>query len=1012
MVEAADIVITKARNDRRDYHRLVLQNELQVLLISDPETDKAAAAMNVNVGYFCDPEGLEGLAHFLEHMLFYSSAKYPLENSYMKFLTEHGGHSNAFTSSEHTNFHFDVNADHLEEALDRFAQFFICPLMSADATSREINAVDSENKKNLTVDIWRLNQLFKHTCSKSHPYSKFGTGNLDTLDVRPKARGIDTRKELLEFYERHYSSNLMRLVIYGKETLEKLQSMAEEKFSAIKNRKRSPPEFSGQPCLPENLQVLVKAVPVKEKHSLSLLWPIIPETQNYRKGPSRYLGHLVGHEADGSLFALLKRLGLATSLGAGEMDRSREYAFFSLDIELTDQGQRRFEDILGLTFQYIKVLQEQGIADWIFEEVKAVCDTKFHFQDKVPPFNYVTYLSSNMQLYPPEDWLVGSSLPCNFDADTIKEVLNLLTPETVRIIWASKEFEGKTMEIEPWYGTAYSVEDIADNFAKQLRTAIPDSQLHLPSPNLFIPTDFRLKPLDAKVDHPFLLRNSAMSRLWYKPDSTFLTPKACVRIHFNCSESNCSPEADVLTTIFLKLLVDYLNEYAYFAEIAGLNYSIWQTGTGFQVSVSGYNHKLDVLLQKIIQRIIEFTVKEDRFIIVKEKVLRDCLNFRFQQPYHQALYYSSLLLEHRKWHINDCIEIVPSLKAADLSTFFPRILDRLFLECYVAGNLTSDEAVLLIENTENCLSEGLVKIKPMFASQLMEHRIVKLAPGANYYYPVTGLNQLDENSALHIYLQVGQDETLLNVLLELFILSTKQDIFHQLRSVEQLGYIVALVNRNDFGVRGAQFIIQSSVKDPEELDLRVEAFLTQFECKLHELTDEEFKRNVDALIELKLEKHKNLQEEFRFYWKEIEDGTWKFDRPQLEVATLRNLGKQDLLNFFHNYISMTAVNRSKISVHVYGSLHEENKVASGYEKKQQVGVNEELFSKVQQFPVADRPVQGLINGTITDSEREVRIPENDEKIAQPIRINNIFNFKRSQLLFGSLKEGVKAIYTL
>jgi insulysin len=92
-------------------------------------------------------------------MLFYSSEKYPEEDSYSKYLTEHGGHSNAFTAAEHTNFHFDVSADYLDEALARFAQFFICPLLSADATSREINAVDSENSKNLTMDIWRMNQV-------------------------------------------------------------------------------------------------------------------------------------------------------------------------------------------------------------------------------------------------------------------------------------------------------------------------------------------------------------------------------------------------------------------------------------------------------------------------------------------------------------------------------------------------------------------------------------------------------------------------------------------------------------------------------------------------------------------------------------------------------------------------------------------------------------------------------------------------------------------------------------
>ncbi|KAF3522774.1 hypothetical protein F2Q69_00049288 [Brassica cretica] len=48
-----------------------------------------------------------------------------------------------YTASLRTNYHFDVNADCFYEALDRLSQFFIKPLMSADATVREINDVDS-----------------------------------------------------------------------------------------------------------------------------------------------------------------------------------------------------------------------------------------------------------------------------------------------------------------------------------------------------------------------------------------------------------------------------------------------------------------------------------------------------------------------------------------------------------------------------------------------------------------------------------------------------------------------------------------------------------------------------------------------------------------------------------------------------------------------------------------------------------------------------------------------------
>lgn len=59
----------------------------------------------------------------------------------------------------------------------------------------------------------------------------------------------------------------------------------------------------------QNLQIIVKAVPVREGHNLEMMFPITPEIQKYEAAPSRYLGHLIGHEADGSLFALLKKLG-------------------------------------------------------------------------------------------------------------------------------------------------------------------------------------------------------------------------------------------------------------------------------------------------------------------------------------------------------------------------------------------------------------------------------------------------------------------------------------------------------------------------------------------------------------------------------------------------------------------------------------------------------------------------------------------------------------------------------
>ena len=109
--------------------------------------------------------------------MFLGTEKYPDETEYSKFLSQHGGGSNAYTAGDHTNYYFDVTPKNLEGALDRFSQFFIAPLFTESATDREVNAVNSEHEKNLPSDAWRLMQLESSLSDPEHDYHKFGTGS-------------------------------------------------------------------------------------------------------------------------------------------------------------------------------------------------------------------------------------------------------------------------------------------------------------------------------------------------------------------------------------------------------------------------------------------------------------------------------------------------------------------------------------------------------------------------------------------------------------------------------------------------------------------------------------------------------------------------------------------------------------------------------------------------------------------------------------------------------------------
>lgn len=276
--------IVKSVQDSREYRGLQLVNGMKVLLVSDPTTDKSAAAITVDVGHMNDPDELPGLAHFLEHMLFLGTEKYPNENEYSSYVSQNGGSSNAATYADNTKYFFDVVPSKFDGALDRFAQFFITPLFTESATQREINAVHSEHEKNLAADVWRIRQVNKSLASDTHPYRKFGSGNKETLSEIPKEKGIDVRTELIKFHNEWYSANIMCLSVFGKESLDELEEMVVSKFSLVGNKNIKATIWDEQPYLPEHFAQKVHIVPIKDVRNLTLSFPTGDLDQYYKSG--------------------------------------------------------------------------------------------------------------------------------------------------------------------------------------------------------------------------------------------------------------------------------------------------------------------------------------------------------------------------------------------------------------------------------------------------------------------------------------------------------------------------------------------------------------------------------------------------------------------------------------------------------------------------------------------------------------------------------------------------------
>ncbi|KUF80876.1 Insulin-degrading enzyme [Phytophthora nicotianae] len=924
--------------DEREYETFTLCNSLQVLVISDPKTEKSAAAMDVHVGHQSDPEELPGLAHFLEHMLFLGTAKYPDENSYKKFLSSHSGRSNASTSQMHTNFYFDVLSDHLHEALDRFSQFFIAPLFTPGATQREMNAVNSENAKNLQNDHRRLYQLQKSLSNPDHPFHKFGTGNLKTLGTIPSEKGIDVRAALLDFHATYYSASIMKLVICGKESLSTLKGWAEELFSEIKNTGRSFPTFGDAVPFDESrLARVVHVAPVKDLRVIDVSWPLPSLHWDFLTKPTKILSHLMGHEGPGSILSYLKAQKWANGLSAGLFRDNEDWGLFCVKVDVTDTGIEHVNDVVEAVYQYIQTLQREApFEPWIFHETQDLALQNFRFKSKESPINYASHLANVMHRYPPKYILSGGYILYEYDGDKVQKILDLLTPQRMRLTVVSKTFEGKTQNVEKWYQTPYSEGSIDPELLQRWTSPQPNPALKLPHRNEFICSDFRIvtpsrSAEDAAVSPPILLQHDEQCRLWYKPDTQFRKPKMLMHFLFYSPSLSSTPYHAVLTSLFVRYLKDKLTEVSYDAELAGMEYEIGFNSRALELHVGGYSHKLPTLLCKVLQQMLEMTKTEYKyedavFERVKDRTKRMYENFFLEEPYQHAVHVCSQLLEVSKWSVDDKIRAIEHLSLSDLASHSQFIFQQVFVEGFLYGNLQQNAAPPLMQQVLNYFNFGKSGgTFPLFASQVTKPRVVQLADSSEYRFQHREWNEANLNSAICTLYQLAcetEGTTMaLRARLELFAHIFKEPCFNQLRTQEQLGYLVFSGILRTEGVDYFRILIQSDVASPQLLDQRIELFVARFRSIIAEMPLETWQKQVNAVVKALLEKPKHELEESMRAWREIANETFVFDRRQLVAAVVSTLQPRDLVAFFDSFIAVNGERRSKLSICLYGAKH-------------------------------------------------------------------------------------------
>ncbi|WP_075880835.1 insulinase family protein [Vreelandella massiliensis] len=798
--------------DERNYRVLTLENGLQTLLVSDPEADKAAASMNVRVGSAQDPDDLQGLAHFLEHMLFLGTEPYPESDAYQRYLSRHAGSHNAFTAPQDTNYFFDIAPSALPGALDRFSAFFLSPLFNAEKLESERNIVHSEYMARIRDESRRENDVLNQVLNQEHPMTSFSVGSRETLADRPEGEP-SLRERVIDFYHQHYDANIMTLAIVAPQSLDTLEAWVAERFAAIPNRGIDAPEIDAPLVDEQTLPIYLERHSLKDSRQVRFHFPIPDPIDDYRHQPTQLLAHLIGDESEGSILAVLRDAGLADGLSAGVGRRDGEHALFSVSVSLTPDGAKRLDDIEATLFAKIDNIRAGGLEEWRYEEQANLREQAFRFQQHGAPQQEATGLAMNLSRYPAEDVQYAPYRMDGFDAEMHRTYLENLTPDKVLRVYSGPEVESE--QISPWFNTQWQkLTSTADGVAL--------AGLTLPDPHPFIAEDLTL--IEGSDAEPRPLVEAPTFQAWHMQEDRFNTPKVEWRVSLQHPSTSYSAEEAVLTRLLAQWLNDSLNESLYPAWLAGQSFKSYAHSRGVTLAFSGWRDGQAPLIERTLTQLADGHISPGAFERVKYQLQRGWRNAPDESLVRQAQRTLGEALLTPQFSSEALLAASERLERHHLEDFRERFLERLYVDAMAVGNISETDAKAQAE-----------AIRGQLRPRLTRDDVPQLTPlEASAEPPILHPNSTRDESLVLRYLQ-GDDTTLAQQAAVSVLAQWLETPFYQrLRTEEQLGYIVHAGYSPLLDAPGIALIVQSSDADSTTIAERMDAFLQEAETRLSE----------------------------------------------------------------------------------------------------------------------------------------------------------------------------------
>mmetsp|Transcript_63689 Transcript_63689/g.136886 ORF Transcript_63689/g.136886 Transcript_63689/m.136886 type:complete len:1047 (+) Transcript_63689:167-3307(+) len=949
-------VVRRPLTDQRRYeHVTFIGNGLRVLAVQDPRAAKAGIALAVEAGSFYDPPELPGLAHLCEHLLFLGTQKYPDEASFDEFMSRHDGNSNAYTEQERTVFYNEVGYAGFEEAMDRFAQFFIAPLFKGEMVGRELDAVNSEHEKNRPDAGRRLWELLRRTAGEASVLGRFYTGTADSL----RHGDEEAVAALRRYHDENYCAPRMHLVIVSNLTTAQQLAAAHRHFDGMPRGHCGPPRDFGNESARAGGKNIVAGAPAAFSskqlgqmirlgtNSTPMLWmmfPLAPMLGLYREAPLQYLEYVLGYAGPKSLRSRLKNRGLITGLGL-QADETSAATLFFLTFDLTPKGamENGVEEIGESTFEFLRLLHEEAGGDvpFVYDSLRRMSQVSFDYTEAPDSvMDAVSDLAQAATRYPPENILTGpNGVIDRADSALVRRLLATLSdPGAANLALATPAFNATSANrFEKYYGINYLQEGLPMQWFKQWQD-VPEQRPGSKGGEMRAPPALRYVPMALHVGnassgvvpkaidvHPMgkaRAQPGPSLELWWKGRSGFALPKAQLRLELGLPATNGSSSAkgEALRRLHAELARQLLEEPMEDLRNCGLDFEVQPLGTGYRLKFDGYNEHLGSLLLEVLRGLMEPNFGPTELARAKRQLRDELADTSRLAPYELAAEALSALTTDNAFARTEVLDELGRIDEGRLRAYLVALRSNgLRMRLLVVGNVEEaaarDLASRAAELVVGPVSESghrrgrlltvaeAVRAHVLAASKPVELRMRNPIPG-------------DANHAtLNVY-QYGVPDVSERVRMLLLGRMIANPVYDTLRTKKQLGYVVFGFVSEQVSVLELRVLVQGARELPDSVDGDIEAVLEEFGARLRVMPPSEFlvwKASLRSALHIE---DQNMAQEADRYWAQIVSDGHCFNRKELALQYLEQLQSVD--EVVETYEALRR-GRRKVSVKLFGA---------------------------------------------------------------------------------------------